>query len=165
MLLSLVLLGFTRFPPVLGMLLFSLSLSLGPVGLVSSVPIILPLSLVGTGMGLVKSSTNIGASIFDITTGLLQDADPHKGYSGVVLFFIAITCLAILAAITLCILDCTLYHGLLNRSAREAVLDMENKVTDQPPKLEKVPANWVYGGIYLLLACTCWVLFCVFVLF
>ncbi|RCH95918.1 hypothetical protein CU098_010196, partial [Rhizopus stolonifer] len=80
---SILLLQFTKLNPLLGMISFSMSLTLGPVALVSSIPVILPLSLVGTGMGLVKSGTNIGASLFDIITGLLQDHDVKKGYRGV----------------------------------------------------------------------------------
>ncbi|KAI9249391.1 major facilitator superfamily domain-containing protein [Phascolomyces articulosus] len=178
MLVSLLLLDFTSMPPVVGMLIFSISLSLGPVGLVSSVPIILPLSLVGTGMGLIKSGTNIGASLFDITTGLIQDADPHKGYSGVILFFIVIAALAIVAGIVLCILDYSIYNRLLDRSAREAMRaddgddDIEqskllnnNNNHQNPSQLKKLKANWFYGGLYIVLAATSWILFAKFILF
>ncbi|KAI9497255.1 major facilitator superfamily domain-containing protein [Zychaea mexicana] len=164
MLVSLLLLDFTTIPPVVGMLIFSISLSLGPVGLVSSVPIILPLSLVGTGMGLIKSGTNIGSTLFDITTGLLQDADPNKGYKSVVLFFIAIAALAIVAGVILCILDYSMYNRLLDRSAREAMLDDENKMAN-PQQLTELKANWFYGGSYLVLAAASWIMFAKFMLF
>ncbi|KAI8144199.1 major facilitator superfamily domain-containing protein [Fennellomyces sp. T-0311] len=163
MLVSLLMLEFSDIAPVVGMLIFSISLSLGPVGLVSSVPIMLPLSLVGTGMGLIKSGTNIGASLFDITTGLLQDRDPHKGYSGVILFFIGIASLAILAGVTLCILDYTIYNRLLDRSAREALLEDENKLSN-PGQMKELKANWFYGGMFLALAATSWMLFAKFML-
>ncbi|KAI7901901.1 major facilitator superfamily domain-containing protein [Cokeromyces recurvatus] len=162
MLCSMLLLEFTSMPPLLGMLLFSISLSLGPVGLVSSVPVILPLSLVGTGMGLVKSGTNIGAAIFDITTGLLQDADPHKGYDGVILFFITISSLAILAGFTLYILDFTVYKSILDRSAHEAYRIDRNKLGTS--SLVCLKANYFYGFIYLSLCCLSWLLFFKFIL-
>ncbi|KAI9028279.1 major facilitator superfamily domain-containing protein [Phycomyces nitens] len=166
MLLSLVLLEYTYIPPVIGMLIFSISLSLGPVGLVSSVPVILPLSLVGTGMGLVKSGTNIGAALFDIATGLLQDADPNKGYDGVIVFFIGIALLAILAGIILCILDKTIYHSVLDQSAQSVWRLRETKLGNPRPKAqEKILANWLYIGTYAILATVSWVLFFHFVLF
>ncbi|KAI8139481.1 major facilitator superfamily domain-containing protein [Fennellomyces sp. T-0311] len=162
---SLILLGYTYMNPVVAMLLFSVSLALGPVGLVSSVPVILPLSLVGTGMGLIKSGTNIGASLFDIATGLLQDADPHKGYDGVIDFFIGIGVLSILAGLVLCILDWTIYGSLLDRSAQEAkkLEAMQGKVETSAVQ-QKLWANWIYGGIYLFLAALSWILFFKFVL-
>lgn len=168
MLISLLLLEFTPLNPVVGMLMFSLSLALGPVGLVSSVPIILPLSMVGTGMGLIKSGTNIGASLFDIFSGLLQDADPNKGYTGVIIFFIVIAALATLAGIVLCILDHTIYDQLLDRSARRALQsEHENKQSNNnnnSGEMKKIWANWIYGSIFFGLACTSWVLFTRFVL-
>ncbi|KAF7732113.1 hypothetical protein EC973_006368 [Apophysomyces ossiformis] len=155
---SMLLLNYTKLMPVFGMLLFSVSLSLGPVGLVSAVPVILPLSLVGTGMGLIKSSTNIGAALFDIATGLLQDHDQHKGYTGVILFFIALSVLAVVAGVVLCVLDRKIYRNLLDRAARDAWNDEEPKMlsTSEP---QLVMANYIYGGIYLALAVLSWVLF------
>ncbi|KAG0191050.1 hypothetical protein DFQ28_001045 [Apophysomyces sp. BC1034] len=164
LLVSMLVLNYTHLTPVVGMLIFSVSLSLGPVGLVSSVPVILPLSLVGTGMGLIKSSTNIGAAIFDIATGLLQDVDQHKGYTGVILFFVSISVLAIIAGLVLCVLDRTLYRNLLDRSARAAWdADEPKVVSTSEPRLAR--SNYVYGGIYLGLAAFSWVLFFRFVLF
>lgn len=158
MLLSMLVLEFTYTPPVVGMLLFSISLSLGPVGLVSAVPVILPLSLVGTGMGLIKSGTNIGAALFDIATGLLQDADPKKGYDGVIIFFITISTLAAIAGITLYFLDFTMYHSILDRSAREARQDNENKLRNSRP-LTFLKANYFYGSLYFVLAILSWIMF------
>ncbi|KAI8334070.1 major facilitator superfamily domain-containing protein [Choanephora cucurbitarum] len=163
MLSSMLLLQFTPLPPLFGMLLFSISLSLGPVGLVSSVPVILPLSLVGTGMGLIKSGTNIGAALFDIATGLLQDADPNKGYNGVIQFFIVISVLAVFAGLVLHVLDQTIYHSVLSRSAREAHQSDENKLKNPKP-LTRLRSNYVYGTIYFGLCCLSWVLFFRFIM-
>lgn len=163
MLCSMLLLEFTSTPPLFGMLLFSISLSLGPVGLVSSVPVILPLSLVGTGMGLIKSGTNIGAALFDIATGLLQDADPQKGYDGVIKFFILISCLAIVAGIVLYILDYSLYNSILDRSSRKGHRNDENKLSN-PRQLTFLKANYAYGFIYFSLACASWIMFFRFIM-
>lgn len=163
MLSSMLILEFTKTPPLIGMMLFSISLSLGPVGLVSSVPVILPLSLVGTGMGLIKSGTSIGAALFDIATGLLQDADANKGYDGVILFFITISTLAVIAGSVLYALDRYIYHSVLERSAREAQLSSENKLSTAP--LKRLKSNYVYGAVYFTLCCTCWILFFRFIMF
>ncbi|CDS07839.1 hypothetical protein LRAMOSA01788 [Lichtheimia ramosa] len=162
-LVSLLLLNYTYIAPVVGMLFFSISLALGPVGLVSSVPIILPMSLVGTGMGLVKSSTNIGASLFDIATGLLQDMDDHQGYDGVMNFFIGVGVLSIIAGVTLWFLDMSIYDSLLDQSARDNRQQEQQKVETSAVQ-EKLWANWIYGGVYLFLAGLSWILFIKFVL-
>ncbi|KAI9244941.1 major facilitator superfamily domain-containing protein [Sporodiniella umbellata] len=164
MLMAVLMLQFTFLPPLVGMLFFSLSLSFGPVGLVSSVPVILPLSLVGTGMGLIKSGTNIGAALFDISTGLLQDADPNKGYDGVMVFFIVIASLATLAAVVLYLLDFTVYHAILDTSAREAHQNQESKQNIPLLPKEPIQSNYIYGAIYAILACLSWILFFRFIL-
>ncbi|KAJ1905200.1 hypothetical protein IWQ60_012329 [Tieghemiomyces parasiticus] len=69
-------LGFTHFSPVLGMFIFSVSLSVGPICSISSIPLVLPLSTVGSGLGLYKSAQNIGNTIVDIIVGQLQDSHP-----------------------------------------------------------------------------------------
>ncbi|KAI8372748.1 major facilitator superfamily domain-containing protein [Radiomyces spectabilis] len=163
-LLSMILLGYTSLSPIIGMLCFSASLSLGPVGLVSSVPVILPLSLVGTSMGLIKSGTNIGASLFDMATGFIQDADRHKGYSGIIVFFIVIGALSVICGIILCVLDYTVYDRILDRNARQARLADEQKINHPMGTMrEKLKINYLYAGIYVALAVLSWILFVRFV--
>ncbi|KAI9301473.1 major facilitator superfamily domain-containing protein [Cunninghamella echinulata] len=174
--LALYLLEYTSLHPIIAMLSFSISLALGPVGLVSSVPVLLPLSLVGTGMGLIKSGTNVGASLFDITTGWLQDRDPNKGYSGVIIFFIIIGSLAILSGTVLWVIDRSTYQ-LLDQSAidaqRRLKLDQEQQqsanhelkrvksdaMEDQPLKM-----NYFYGFIFVCFLLLSWTLFFRFVI-
>jgi hypothetical protein len=161
-LLSLLLLQYTKINPIFGMISFSASLALGPVALVSSIPVILPLSLVGTGMGLVKSGTNIGASLFDIITGLLQDNDSKKGYYGVIQFFIFVAILSILAGVTLFSLDRTIYDNILDAG------NNKNKTTNSGDKRflmnRKLKINYLYGGIYIALVITSWILFFRFII-
>ncbi|KAI7897024.1 major facilitator superfamily domain-containing protein [Mucor mucedo] len=157
---SLLLLEYTSLNPLLGMVSFSASLALGPVALVSSIPVILPLSLVGTGMGLVKSCTNVGASLFDILTGLLQDMDAKKGYTGVIHFFILIALLSILAGVTLFVLDGAIYDNLL-----DAGKSVANGVGAKRQLLnKKLKVNYIYGGIYVVLVIISWFLFFRFIL-
>jgi hypothetical protein len=154
------LLNYTILHPLIGMLLFSVSLALGPVGLVSSVPILLPLSFVGTGLGLVKCATNIGAALFDIGTGWLQDQDPDKGYSGVMVCFLAIGGLSTLFGCLLWILDRHLYDGLLDQSTASAqrrgkmATKKQDAMADRPLKM-----NYLYGAILFGLMATSWILF------
>ncbi|KAJ2964790.1 hypothetical protein NQZ79_g329 [Umbelopsis isabellina] len=167
MLLGMTLLGYTTQPPVIGMLLFSLSLTLGPVALVSSVPVILPLCLVGTGMGIIKSGTNIGATMFDILVGRLQDNDPHKGYDGVLVFFMCISAAAVAAGLVLAIIDRTFYSGILDLNARQSKLIIRRNSNGdlKIPRVEdKVLLNWVYGSIFVSSAVASWLLFFFYVL-
>ncbi|ORZ25300.1 major facilitator superfamily domain-containing protein [Absidia repens] len=163
MLLSILLLGYTNIAPLIGMLLFSLSLSLGPVGLVSSIPVILSLSLVGSALGLVKSGTNIGLALFDIVTGWLQDQDANKGYDSVILFFIGLSVAAIVCGLVLTYMDHHTYNNILDQSAREAHRSNENKLSNAVP-LKQNHANFIYIGIYGFLAAVTWLLFFRFVL-
>lgn len=156
---SLLLLEYTTLNPLLGMISFSASLALGPVALVSSIPVILPLSLVGTGMGLVKSCTNVGASLFDIITGLLQDMDTNKGYTGVIHFFILIAILSVLSGVTLFVLDGAIYGNLLDAGKTVQVVGAKRLLLNQ-----KLKVNYVYGGIYIALVILSWVLFFRFIL-
>ncbi|RUS15224.1 hypothetical protein BC937DRAFT_92727 [Endogone sp. FLAS-F59071] len=55
--------------------------------LISAVPLTLPLSLVGTALGVFKSGSNVGGTMADIVIGLLQDADPLREYDGVMQFY------------------------------------------------------------------------------
>ncbi|KAG2230135.1 hypothetical protein INT48_001477 [Thamnidium elegans] len=157
---SLLLLQYTNLNPILGMLSFSASLALGPVALVSSIPVILPLSLVGTGMGLVKSCTNIGASLFDIISGLLQDGDINKGYKRVIEFFIVIGILSILSGVTLFILDRTIYSNILDAGKKSKRINGGDKRYLLNRKLK---INYLYGGIYVSLVITSWILFFKFI--
>lgn len=91
--LCIALLQFTKINPILAIFIFSLSLGSGPVSLLSSIPLLLPITSVGTAYGIHKSATNIGDTIMDIVIGKLQDdkqehyADPHA-YDRVMIFYI-----------------------------------------------------------------------------
>ncbi|ORZ11945.1 major facilitator superfamily domain-containing protein [Absidia repens] len=167
--LAIYLLDFTHIHPLLGMLIFSLSLSLGPIALVSSVAIILPMSFLSSGLGLIKSATNIGASLFDIVAGWLQDQEADKGYNGVMLFFMLIGTLATVAGVVLWTLDSILYGHLIDqgRQRRRGKMDMEttnykkkqDAMADHPLKM-----NYVYGAILFGLMATSWGLFLRFII-
>ncbi|KAI9598856.1 major facilitator superfamily domain-containing protein [Syncephalis fuscata] len=63
--------------PMVGMLVFSISLTIGPVAIFSSVPLVLASTAVGTGLGVYKSVLHMGVSLLDIVAGILQDRASH----------------------------------------------------------------------------------------
>ncbi|KAF9336415.1 hypothetical protein BG006_008822 [Podila minutissima] len=58
-------------PPTIPMLLFALSLSLGTLSIVTSMPVLT--KHVPTGLGLHRSIDNIGATLFGTVSGMMQD--------------------------------------------------------------------------------------------
>ncbi|KAF9288379.1 hypothetical protein BGZ68_000340, partial [Mortierella alpina] len=63
-------------PPTIPMLLFALSLSLGTLSIVTSMPVLT--KHVPTGLGLHRSIDNIGATLFGTIAGMLQDVNPSE---------------------------------------------------------------------------------------
>ncbi|RUS27479.1 hypothetical protein BC938DRAFT_483193 [Jimgerdemannia flammicorona] len=148
------------------MAIYSLSLSLGPVSLISAVPLILPLSSLGTALGVLKSGSNVGSTIADILVGLLQDSDPEHGYDGVMRFYVWCSTGSAACAVWLWVVDRQWYAGVLdmNDEERKAWSDMrreENMEEEADGKLKWL--NWVYGGLYGAGLVASWVLFFVFV--
>ncbi|CAG8692929.1 7458_t:CDS:2, partial [Funneliformis mosseae] len=101
LIISICLLGFTlAFTPIIGMAFFSISLSLGQVASLTSILILLPLDYIGTALGIYKSSSNIGLTIYDIIVGLLQDLDKGN-YDMVMIFYVISSIIAIIVTISL----------------------------------------------------------------
>ncbi|KAF9907279.1 hypothetical protein EC991_011180 [Linnemannia zychae] len=67
-------------PPTVPMLLFALSLSLGTLSIVTSMPVLT--KHVPTGLGLHKSIDNIGATLFGTVAGMMQDFSGSIGPDG-----------------------------------------------------------------------------------
>jgi hypothetical protein len=118
-------------PPTLAMIAFSVSLTIGPVALLSSIPPLLrpirstplparmPLlrrpsldserpTAVGTGLGLYKAAANIGMTILDILIGLQQDKstgyvffEGESEYYGVLWTLLVVGILAVGASVLL----------------------------------------------------------------
>ncbi|CAG8456318.1 14922_t:CDS:2 [Funneliformis mosseae] len=149
---SMCLLGFTlAFTPIIGMVFFSLSLSLGPVASLSSIPILLPLDYVGTAIGIVKSSSNIGSTIYDIVVGLLQDLDKGK-YDMVMIFYLISSIIAVIVTIGLFFVSKNWCDGVMDMKESKRNSYYEEK----PVRLEKKRGvmNYLFVGgiIYILLA-------------
>ncbi|KAJ1674624.1 hypothetical protein EV182_002896 [Spiromyces aspiralis] len=119
--LAIVLVGFTQINPIVGMVIFSLSLAIGPVSLITSIPLILPLSSLGTGLGLYKSASNIGDTIIDIVVGKLQDIGPKAtiiedgkhSYHYVMIFYVFWGLISMLVGCLVYFVDRTAWMGLL----------------------------------------------------
>ncbi|CAB4436284.1 unnamed protein product [Rhizophagus irregularis] len=156
---SMYLIGFVELSPIIivtGMICFSISLSLGPVGLLSSIPILLPLDYVGTALGIVKSSLNIGSTIYDILVGLLQDLEGGK-YGMVMSFYLGSSICAILVSILL-------YS--VAKNWRDGILDMkddERKRKHDTVKVEEfnqpTRKNYFYIITFIVLLIVSWILF------
>ncbi|ORZ13104.1 major facilitator superfamily domain-containing protein [Absidia repens] len=89
--LSAALLGWTWADAAIGMVCYSMSLAMGPITMITSIGMILPPSYIGTGLGIYKSSNNIGATIMDIVVGIVQDKTAHQAYTGVMLSFLVLS--------------------------------------------------------------------------
>lgn len=82
MILSAALLGWTYVNAVVGMVFYSISLAFGPISMITSIGMLLPSDYIGTGLGMYKSSNNIGTSILDIVVGVVQDNTANQAYTG-----------------------------------------------------------------------------------
>ena len=85
-------------PSLLAMILFSMSLSLGPLALMSSFPMILPQHKIGTAYGVYKSVMNTGITLADLLIGVLVDYT--ASYDIVMVFYMIIGMVAFVIAMT-----------------------------------------------------------------
>ncbi|RKP13951.1 major facilitator superfamily domain-containing protein, partial [Piptocephalis cylindrospora] len=95
---SMAFLLFTHVPPAIPMLIFSLSLTIGPVALTSGIPLLLRRLVVGTGLGLNKSVQNVAVTVFEIINGLLQDRSGGS-YDRVLIMYLVIGFIGILTTV------------------------------------------------------------------
>lgn len=141
-----VLLAYTWVTPAVGMIIFSLALSLGPVSILSSTSLLLPHELAGTGMGLHKCSNNIGTTIVSVLVGYVQDLTYHDGnphdditdlqseYDGVMILYLSLAALSTIVAVIFWLMDRILLSGWLqaDKKERERRLNLvESKEEDE----------------------------------
>ncbi|KAI9487225.1 MAG: major facilitator superfamily domain-containing protein [Benjaminiella poitrasii] len=133
LIISILLLAYTWVIPIVGMILISFALSLGPVSLMSSTSILLPAELVGIGVGLHKCGNNIGTTIIALIVGYVQDLTYHDGnpsdnmldlrhdYDYVMIFYLFVSGVAVLLALLFWFLDRKYLRSWLqiNRSERQ----------------------------------------------
>jgi len=165
--LSMLLLGFTYIYPVVGMAIFSISLTLGPVAITSAVPLILPLDCVGSALGIFKSATNIGTTILDISVGFLQDLSGGK-YDDVMVCFLVLSAFSMAASGVLLLVERKVYNGVLDMSDTKRSEFMGEKARNAEAENSTAGRvsmwNWAYVGTLVILLITSWVLFILFVM-
>lgn len=173
--LSMGLLGFSHISPLVGSVIFSVSLALGPLSEITAISLILPSNALGTGLGIYKSAMNIGSTIVDIVVGVLQDhgsramSDNAHSYDYVMAFFLAWGLLSTLVAITIFFVDRFRWSSLLrsNAQCRKEALRLAKDKVNRPAALTRT-ANWrdyvtvwnfVPLAVLSVLLLTSWVLF------
>jgi hypothetical protein len=127
LLISFILLSQTYVNPAIGMTLFSVSLAVGSIMILTSCALTLPRKYIGTGVGLHKTANNIGTTIISVIAGYLQDQAFHDGdidydiditeeYNGVMDLYLALTAFSILLTIFWWCLDRVKLQGWLEAS-------------------------------------------------
>ncbi|KAJ2453063.1 hypothetical protein EV183_002492 [Coemansia sp. RSA 2336] len=146
---SMLLLGFSKVNPLVGLVVFSISLALGPLAEITAISLILPSSSLGTGLGIYKSAMNTGSTIVDIVVGVLQDRgsrlleESAHSYDYVMAFFVAWGALSTIAAGTIFLIDRFKWHSLLRSNAldrKEAYHMVKSKINR--PMLYATASNW-----------------------
>ncbi|KAI9144469.1 major facilitator superfamily domain-containing protein [Paraphysoderma sedebokerense] len=137
LLLSFVLLGFAPLTPIVGLLLFSISLTFGPVSMVSSIPLIIKLSSVGTALGIYKSASNIATTMMDPLVGFLQDET--KSYTAPMTLLTVMAVLAVTLSLFLIYIDKSHNKGLLsaNSTDRSTLLSRNQDTGESRALLEE----------------------------
>jgi MFS family permease len=169
---SCALLGWTFVNPTVGMVFYSISLAFGPIGMITSIGMILPSDYIGTGLGMYKSSNNIGTTILDIIVGVVQDHTANQSYYGVMILFIALSGIGFILIAMLWASQYYYYDNLLETSRKKRLARMEefnNKEValnkrglDSFNDVETRPLNYVYIGAFITCLIVAWVLFFVY---
>jgi hypothetical protein len=128
LILSSVLLGWTYVSAVVGMVFYSISLAFGPIAMITSIGMLLPSDYIGTGLGIYKSSNNIGTTILDIVVGVVQDNTANQAYSGVMIVFLCLAAIGFALICTLWLVQRIWYENALEapRKKREAYMKEVN---------------------------------------
>jgi hypothetical protein len=95
--------------PLIGMFCISLSLSLGSIALVSSIPVLVSHGSFGSALGIQKCASNVGTALMHQVSGSLQDF--HQNYDLVMTFLIVSVTLALLLSISMTVLDSCSFQG------------------------------------------------------
>jgi MFS family permease len=163
------LLGWTYAEPTVGMIFYSISLAFGPISMITSIGMLLPSEYIGTGLGIYKSSNNIGTAILDVTVGVVQDKTANQSYANVMLVFIV---LAGIGFVLICALwgnQFYFYGNLLEvrRSKREArmeeingkELEFTSKGLDPYTETPVKRSSFVAVTVFIAALISAWVLF------
>ncbi|KAJ3361969.1 Major facilitator super domain-containing protein 1 [Allomyces arbusculus] len=119
------LLWITNWPPYVALVLFSLSLTFGPVAMVSSVGLLIGPEAIGTALGIYKTMTNVASTIMDPVLGWLQDQ--AGSYDPPLVLLIVVSVAGIVLAVVMGVLDKVYSRGILAADAerRKVLLAQE----------------------------------------
>ncbi|KXS17688.1 MFS general substrate transporter [Gonapodya prolifera JEL478] len=115
--------GWTQEWDMAGMSLFGLGYTVVPIALLSSIPLVVAESSLGTALGIYKCYLNLGATIFDPVLGKLQDTaggQLRDSYVPVIRFLAGLSVVAGLVSLALWIADRS-YGCILERGPRYLV--------------------------------------------
>ncbi|CAO3693177.1 unnamed protein product [Rhizopus stolonifer] len=172
LILSTVLLGWTYVNAVVGMVFYSISLAFGPVSMITSIGMVLPGDYMGTGMGLYKSSSNIGVAILDIVIGVVQDHTKNQAYTGVMILFLVVACIGFFLIILLWVSQYFFLGNLLETGRKRRIalmqersraeIELRNQGLDTYQGKQIRWFNWVCLGVFISACVVAWVLFFVY---
>ncbi|KAI9028236.1 major facilitator superfamily domain-containing protein [Phycomyces nitens] len=172
LILSCAILGWTFVNAAVGMVFYSVSLAFGPIAMITSIGMILPSDYIGTGLGIYKSSNNIGTTILDIIVGVVQDNTANQAYTSVMIVFLVLSSVGFCLIGLLWITQRIYLNNILeiNGKKRTAMMKETNdkeigfikqgmdSYTDTPI----VKMNYVYCALFIVCFLVAWVLFFVF---
>ncbi|KAI9254121.1 major facilitator superfamily domain-containing protein [Helicostylum pulchrum] len=166
------LLGWTYVNATVGMIFYSISLAFGPIGMITSIGMILPSDYIGTGLGLYKASNNIGTTILDIVVGVVQDHTENQAYTGVMILFLTLACIGFVLIALLWVSQYYYHENLLETGRKDRLSRMkernEHELALNKQGLDSYdntiirPLNYVYLGIFITCLLIAWVLFFVY---
>ncbi|KAJ3362824.1 Major facilitator super domain-containing protein 1 [Allomyces javanicus] len=125
------LLWITNWPPYVALVLFSLSLTFGPVAMVSSVGLLIGPEAIGTALGIYKTMTNVASTIMDPVLGWLQDQ--AGSYDPPLVLLIIVSVAGIVLSVVMGVLDRVYSRGILAADAerRKVLLAQERDRGDR----------------------------------
>ncbi|KAG1357197.1 hypothetical protein G6F62_001835 [Rhizopus arrhizus] len=172
LILSSVLLGWTYVSAVVGMVFYSISLAFGPISMITSIGMVLPSEYIGTGLGMYKSSNNIGTTILDIIVGVVQDHTQDQAYTGVMILFLTLACIGLVLICTLWVSQYVALDNLLEAGRQKRValmkernqeeIDLKAQGLDSYENTKIKWVNWVCLVLFILATIVAWVLFFVY---
>ncbi|KAI9291771.1 MFS general substrate transporter [Neoconidiobolus thromboides FSU 785] len=147
-----------------GLTLFSLALTIGPVALTSSVPLLLPPELVGTGIGVHKVGLSVGVALFHLVLGHVQDITPRGEYYLVMDMLFVVSCLSLVMACVYVIYNRRFIFSLFDVPAkrRRNLIEKHHGELPVTQKLENSRSNiWRKSLVVLmtLFVLISWILF------
>lgn len=138
----------TKISPAYSLLLFSCSLGIGPVALISSISSLVSKDRIGLALGLYSSAVSVGSIIQDLFLGIIQD---HSKYKNTITFFLFI---GLFSKIVL------IWTWILNKEQNNAKL-RRTPTNERTPFLQKEDKKQISFPVKItgIILCICWILY------